>query len=111
MKSLKPGSYHAAPGYGSIDFMDVLTALYELKDKSASLADDDKAFVLATITVHESGTRRLSQHEIHRIEELQRNTQGVRGACNHPITAPVFENGEETNEWECGVCGHRIKIR
>ena len=41
----------------------------------------------------------------------KRPTRGVKGACDHPITAPVFdENGEETNKRECRVCGHRMKI-
>ena len=91
--------------------MHVLTALYELKDKSASLGEDDRAFVFETIAVHEGGTRQLNRQEVLRIEGIGRNARGVKAACAHLSTAPVFENGEETNERECLACGYRLKIR
>jgi hypothetical protein len=91
--------------------MDVLTTLYELKDKSARLGEDDRAFVLRAISVHEDAARQLNQQEIQRVEELGRKTGGVRAACAHLNTAPVFESGEETGEKECVVCGHRSWVR
>jgi len=92
--------------------MDVLTALYELKDKSGSLGKDDKAFVLETIAVHESGRRKLNRQEILGIVDLYDNTRGVKGACAHQLQAPVFtESGEPADEYECAQCGHRFKIR
>jgi hypothetical protein len=93
-----------------MDSMDVLTALYELKDKSDSLGEDDKAFVLETIAAHESGKRQLNRHEILRIADLHDSTRGVRAACAHQLQAPVFtESGQPTDEYECALCHRRFK--
>jgi hypothetical protein len=92
--------------------MDVLTALYELKDKSDSLGEDDKGFVLGTVGVHESGKRKLNPQEILRIDGLYDSTRGVKGACAHQLQAPLFtKSGEPTDEYECALCHRRFKTR
>lgn len=91
--------------------MDVLTALYELKDKSDSLSDDHRAFVLDAIAVHESAKRQLNKQEILRIVDLSERMRGVIGACAHQLQVPVFtEGGEQTEEYECSLCHHRLKF-
>jgi hypothetical protein len=91
--------------------MEALTALYELKDKSGSLGEDDKAFVLETIAIHERGERRLNRQEILRIVDLHHSTRGVKGVCSHQLqTAVLTEGGEPTDEYVCAGCGRRFKV-
>jgi len=90
--------------------MDVLNALYGLKDKSYGLAADDKAFVLETIAVHEAGKRRLNRQEILRIADLDAAARGVPPACAHQLQAPLLTDGEPTNVYECSLCHARFSL-
>jgi len=88
--------------------MEVLTALYQLKDKSQSLDQDDRAFVLRTIAVHESGQRQLNRQETRRIVDLDSSTRHIRGACAHSVQEPVLKDGELTDKYECAMCLQRF---
>jgi len=91
--------------------MDVLAALYELKDKSHSLSEVDKAFVHETIAVYENGKRQLNRSEILRIVDLEASGRGVKPACAHQLQAPVLtEEGEPTDEYECSLCHVRFQL-
>jgi len=91
--------------------MEVLNALYELKDKADSLGKDDKAFVLETIGVHESGKRQLNRYEILRIADLYDSTRGIKGVCAHQLQVPVLtEGGQPTDEYECALCHQRFNV-
>jgi hypothetical protein len=91
--------------------MDVLNALYGLRDKSYSLTEDDRAFVLETIAVHEDGKRRLNRQEILGIVDLDAAARGVPSACAHQLQAPVLTaDGDPTNVYECSLCHARFTL-
>jgi|HubBroStandDraft_6_1064221.scaffolds.fasta_scaffold4375278_1 hypothetical protein len=50
--------------------MDIVSALFELKNNSDSFSDADKSFILRTAEVYEKHERQLKRDEILRIVDL-----------------------------------------